>query len=349
MSSAEPLVSVVVPTLNRGNYVVRAVQSCIDAAERGPPLRLQVVVLDSQSDDGSWEELNRTFGNDARVQLVQNQRGRGPTQSWLDGAELVQGDYVTFLWSDDYVGADFFRELLPPLIDGSHVAIGGIVVRDVDCADEFPARTGEQWVEGADLVAAYAGAKVGYQPPVSPAAALFSRAAFDQWRSIVSDWCKSTELRNAVMWRRAIGPDLLLFLAAISMSAGPVRIGHKVVVQFSSHPDSITVSTNRWLLEFGYWSAVLWLLQHGRLTDGLRSSNSMFGAALVKGARILASAPSGDELTNGAKREVKGAMANLWESACSSHSATLLAMSAASDIWRRLAFALRRLSARGVR
>ncbi|MEG8053608.1 glycosyltransferase [Sphingomonas aerolata] len=51
--TARPKVSFVVPTLNRGRYVVRAVDSCLAAATAA--VDVEVVVLDSMSDDGSWD------------------------------------------------------------------------------------------------------------------------------------------------------------------------------------------------------------------------------------------------------------------------------------------------------
>src|SRR5258706_2641560 len=120
---ARTLISFVIPTLNRARYVSRAVRSCLHAAEATPSLDVEVIVLDSQSDDGSWEQLQRTFGRDQRVRLAQNVRGLGPTRSWLDGARLVRGDLVTFIWSDDYVSPSFLAQLTPSLLSGRHVAI----------------------------------------------------------------------------------------------------------------------------------------------------------------------------------------------------------------------------------
>ncbi|MEG8028204.1 glycosyltransferase [Sphingomonas aerolata] len=57
--TARPKISFVVPTLNRGRYVVRAVDSCLAAATAA--VDVEVVVLDSMSDDGSWDLLTERF------------------------------------------------------------------------------------------------------------------------------------------------------------------------------------------------------------------------------------------------------------------------------------------------
>ena len=64
------------------------------------------------------------------------------------------------------------------------------------------------------------------------------------------------------MWRRAIGPDLLLYLDALRLGArDQVVLSDSQVVQFSAHGDSITIGSPPWLLRTGYWlsrtSAVL--------------------------------------------------------------------------------------------
>ncbi len=116
-------VSFIVPTLNRLDYVLRAVASCLVAGEAVVGIETEVVVLDSQSDDGSWELLQERFGSDPRVKLVQNKRGLGPTHSWIDGVDCATGDYMTFVWSDDYISPRFLMRLLPMMNNKTRLAI----------------------------------------------------------------------------------------------------------------------------------------------------------------------------------------------------------------------------------
>jgi hypothetical protein len=256
-----PLVSFVVPTLNRGSYVVRAVASCIAAETAELGALVEVIVLDSQSDDGSWEMLNDRFGQDDRVVLAQNKRGLGPTRSWLDGAKLVSGDYVTFLWSDDYVSPDFLSILLPPLLSGDDLAVGTGVIRDIDDDGPLPPAAGSLRIRAVDFLSGHFGlVRFGPWPlPVSPAAALMSRRVFDGWISEVERWCRATPLRRDVMWRRAIGPDLMLLMSA-GVLGGEIQLFKSPVAQFSSHSGSITVSSSQWPLRAGYWLARFWAL-----------------------------------------------------------------------------------------
>ena len=81
ITSHQPVVSFVVPTLNRGKYVLRAVRSCLKNNDEN--VCIEVVVIDSSSNDGSFEELQREFSDDNRVKLLQNPRGSGPMLAGL--------------------------------------------------------------------------------------------------------------------------------------------------------------------------------------------------------------------------------------------------------------------------
>lgn len=263
-------VSFIIPTLNRQRYVGRAVASCISAGERAGT-EFEVIVLDSQSDDGSWEELNHRFGRDDRVILRQNQRGLGPTRSWLDGAEFVTGDIVTFIWSDDYVADTMLVDLLPAMQAGSDLVIGKAMIRDVDDDSPLPERSRKVIaLDPVEIISAYYGVseEVAW-PPVSPACALFSRRAFDEWRDCVIAHADTNLLVHQLMWRRAIGPDMLLFLLSLRMQRGAVSFVDQVVTQFSSHGDSISISSPEWLLRGGYLAARVLALRNPTMVGAI--------------------------------------------------------------------------------
>jgi glycosyltransferase involved in cell wall biosynthesis len=59
ITSHHPVVSFVIPTLNRGKYVLRAVRSCLKNDDEN--VCVEVVVIDSSSNDGSFEELQQLY------------------------------------------------------------------------------------------------------------------------------------------------------------------------------------------------------------------------------------------------------------------------------------------------
>jgi hypothetical protein len=290
-----PLVSLIIPTLNRGRYVLRAVDSCLRAADGTANVQVEVIVIDSQSDDGSWEMLLERFAQDSRVHLVQNQRGLGPTRSWLDGASLTKGEFATFVWSDDYISPRFLHVLLPLLQEDTELAVGSGAVRDVDDESEFAVNTVRKDLERElFLVSYFSGANHCVRQPASPICALFKRSCFDRWKHIVQSWCQATPLRKEIMWRRAIGPDLLLYLVAANTSV-KIPTVLEVVAQFSHHKGSITISSSLWLRRTGYWLARLWLIECGLSERSVSSRRfaEMAAAALVQGVVLAVTRPKG--------------------------------------------------------
>lgn len=287
-------VTFLVPTLNRGRYVLRTVTSCLQAAAKAG-LEPQVVVVDSSSDDGSWEALVRHFGSDRRVELVQNSREAGPTASWLEAARLARGRTATFVWSDDYVSSHFL-EALEPEIDGveTHLCVGSAVIRDVECDDELPEVGPAERHPLSEVVQAHLGdPPPSRSAPVSPACSLFSAKALRLWAADVERLSQATPLRERLMWQSAIGPDVLVYAAALSLQHVGVPQVAGAVAQFSEHPGSITIGSNPWPLRTGYWLARVAAVEgglDGRLTT--RERARIRARLLLVGLRLAQQAPS---------------------------------------------------------
>lgn len=294
MTEDAPLVSFIVPTLNRRDFVLRAVDSCLATATKAGAAA-EVVVVDSSSSDGSWELLQSRYGSDERLILVQNGRDAGPTASWLQGARLARGAFATFVWSDDYVSGDFLRKLLPALLTGSHLAVGQGLVRSAHDTTPLSGPDQAEEVDHAQLLTAYlmGTALPKAMTPVSPVCALFSSAAFDEWCGRVEGLSRSYKLRDRLLWKSAIGPDLLLFVIALARQNGTVHQEFSPVAQFSAHPGSITVDSDPWLLKTGYWVArsAAWQSDLGQsLLPGTQAT--VCAQLFLTGLRLIAHVPS---------------------------------------------------------
>lgn len=89
------LVSVIIPTFNRGTLACAAVASVF--AQEGPAF--EVVVVDDGSSDGTAEALEHTFGG--RITVVRTDN-RGPAAARNLGVARSRGALIAFLDSDDY-------------------------------------------------------------------------------------------------------------------------------------------------------------------------------------------------------------------------------------------------------
>jgi len=93
-SSTEPEISVVIPLLNKGPHILRALQSVISQTVQD----FEVIVVDGGSTD-SGPEIVKGFG-DPRIRFVR-QRGSGVSAARNQGVSMSRADLVAFLDADD--------------------------------------------------------------------------------------------------------------------------------------------------------------------------------------------------------------------------------------------------------
>src|SRR5688500_11048273 len=95
-----PQFSVVVPTYNRSNVLLRAIKSVLAQTLSN----FELIVVDDGSTDDTKEVLSRI--NDSRL-IYFHQPNSGCSPSRNAGALLAKGTYLTFLDSDDEVRPDW--------------------------------------------------------------------------------------------------------------------------------------------------------------------------------------------------------------------------------------------------
>jgi glycosyltransferase involved in cell wall biosynthesis len=90
-----PIVSVVIPTLNRPQLVLNAVKSVLQQSFQS----LEVIVII----DGPDPETQTSLASlaDPRLRIVQNSTNHGSVASRVKGAELAQGEWIAYLDDDD--------------------------------------------------------------------------------------------------------------------------------------------------------------------------------------------------------------------------------------------------------
>lgn len=86
-------ISIIIPTYNRLWSLPKAVQSCLTIAAK-----VEVIVVDNGSTDGTWEWLSQQPG--VRAIRMANW---GKDWAIVEALKIAQGDYVRFLDSDDWL------------------------------------------------------------------------------------------------------------------------------------------------------------------------------------------------------------------------------------------------------
>ena len=116
----EPLVSVIIPVYNVVSFVKEAVDSVINQTYRN----LEIIIIDDGSNDGS-ELICDEYMYDLRVKVV-HQKNHGLSSARNSGLNIMTGDVVAFLDSDDY----FYPEMIATMIKHMLSSDADIVICD---------------------------------------------------------------------------------------------------------------------------------------------------------------------------------------------------------------------------
>ena len=93
-----PLVSVVMPNYNSEGVLEVAIQSVLDQTYKN----LELIIVDDFSSDDSRSVIAKFSALDSRIIPVYKESNEGAAMSRNAALDLVQGDYIAFLDSDDF-------------------------------------------------------------------------------------------------------------------------------------------------------------------------------------------------------------------------------------------------------
>ncbi len=115
--TSQPLVSVIIPTYKRGEYLTKALESVLAQTYR----HTEILV----SDNAASEEvaaLVASYG-DPRLRYRHNGVNIGATRNALAAYREARGQYISTLHDDDMWAPTFLQELVPPLAADSDLAL----------------------------------------------------------------------------------------------------------------------------------------------------------------------------------------------------------------------------------
>ena len=122
MSSA-PLASVVIPACNGGDLLIEVIDAVL---KQDAPWPYELIVIDSESDDGSLEGIRRRIAEDDRARLIEIMRSEfshGRTRN--RGVEAAEGEYVAFLTQDAKPCSEAWLALLVAAVSAGENTAGG--------------------------------------------------------------------------------------------------------------------------------------------------------------------------------------------------------------------------------
>lgn len=250
-------VSIAIPAYNREDLVQRAIESAL--AQTHPDI--EVVVVDNCSTDRTFEVVQEYARLDQRVRCFRNDENIGPVRNWMKCLEYSTGEYIKFLFSDDWLEPHAVERYLAPLVEHReagfsyssaeiHYQTTGNTVRA--CQQET-----SRLMESFEFLR---GQLIGTPSvPVSPGCGLFRRRDVEQGLEI--------DIPNRLgldCSQRGIGPDLLLFLRICDTYPKVYYLG-SVLSHFRGHEGSITISHGGSLCNLCYDVAFSWFLATSRL------------------------------------------------------------------------------------
>lgn len=104
-----PLVSVVIPTHNRLEYLKEAIASIKDQICKD----WELIVIDDASSDGTWQYLSEL--NDDRIRVFRQSKNSERSAARNRGLSEAKGQFIMFLDDDDRLRSDALIKLVKPL------------------------------------------------------------------------------------------------------------------------------------------------------------------------------------------------------------------------------------------
>lgn len=92
-----PLISVVIPTFNSGNFIRETIETVLNQTYKN----FEIIVVDDESTDNTVSILEELSGKDERITYYQIPHSGRPSVPRNYGVEKSNGKYIAFLDSDD--------------------------------------------------------------------------------------------------------------------------------------------------------------------------------------------------------------------------------------------------------
>lgn len=112
MDSISPLISIIVPVYKVENYLRRAVDSIL----RQTYTNIEVILVDDGSPDECPRICDEYAEKDCRVKVVHKPNG-GLSDARNAALDIINGEYVTFVDSDDYISDEMIYTLVRNIIE----------------------------------------------------------------------------------------------------------------------------------------------------------------------------------------------------------------------------------------
>lgn len=214
----KPRFSIIIPTLNRAEFLEKAICSVLD---QGYPEK-ELIVIDGGSSDRTTDMLRKY---EPHLAYWVSEPDRGQTHAINKGLGKAKGDIVHWLNSDDYYEHDAFAAIADAYEQGTTHAVA---------AKSRIIGMEQTWIS---------------QTPLGNDFQIFSHARIDQPATFFSKTCIQRLGQLDETLHLCMDLDMWIRFVLLHSTAN-IRVVDQVVVNFIEHPDSKTVQhRNQMVLE----------------------------------------------------------------------------------------------------
>lgn len=123
----ENLISVVIPVYNVRKYLDKCVKSVISQSFN----KLDIILVDDGSTDGSGELCDRWEEKEPRIRVVHKENG-GLSSARNAGMQIADGNYISFIDGDDFIHFNHFKLMYETQLktDADIVCVGVLRISD---------------------------------------------------------------------------------------------------------------------------------------------------------------------------------------------------------------------------
>ena len=119
----EPTVTIVIPVHNEEQYIERTLKQVMESAY--PADKLQAIVVNDGSTDGTLEAINRARKLYPELILVNFSESRGKRNAMAAGIKMATGEIVIFIDSDSFLEPEAIRNLTDRFVDPEVASVTG--------------------------------------------------------------------------------------------------------------------------------------------------------------------------------------------------------------------------------
>lgn len=131
-SFKHPLVSIVVPLFNEERFVA----DCLNSIKRQTYKNWECIVVNDCSTDRSVEVAKKTIGDDQRFRILHREKNSGLSRSRNTGLRSANGEFITFLDSDDFLFSSAIWQRVYTLESNNEPQVAGAFCAIVQTKEE---------------------------------------------------------------------------------------------------------------------------------------------------------------------------------------------------------------------